>query len=245
MKKLIVAIALLMPGVAHAAFPVIEGTNTYATDTDATSHVIPLPTGVAEDDLLLIWWCSDHSSDEVTAPAGWKTSVYIPENSSAIVGVLLYKVAGASETNPTVTIANAESASAISFRVSGYSRFVPGGVSTPVAVVNSSSNGPSDLDVMAAEDIVWIGLTAWDSAVRSMSTYPANYTTNTVESRGTISNAVGVAAAWRNLNASSEDIGDFVISGADQRISMAIAILPPATGGGGGSASKIYSQVRP
>jgi hypothetical protein len=100
--------------------------------------------------------------------------------------------------------------------------------STPTVNMRPPTLTPS----WGSADTLWMWVGAFDNGTRTLSSYPTNYSANQNFNAGAASSAaVGIATATRELAASSETIGNGVLSAAEQWISYAIAIKP--AGGGG------------
>lgn len=174
-----------------------------------------------------------------SAWGGGFTEFYDQDNGAGTMSVgLAYKYSTGSETGTfTVTQAATVTGHASMFLIS-----IPGASATPpeaggIAWGTTAAADPAALDPAgwAAEDTLWISLigsgmtSATGSWTGTDTTAPTNYS-NRVDSNTTDSSTVGqteLAIAFRQLNASSENIGTGSVDTSNSRnVALAIAVRP-------------------
>jgi hypothetical protein len=123
------------------AVPVIDGTNSYSTSgTTSLTHTVPLPTsGVAQNKLLVVaFGYSGPLTNNEPELSGWTfigTGGVLWNYSTSIGFRVGYKVAGASESDPTFTM----STSAV--HVAAASLVISGVGATPIDASDAFDNG--------------------------------------------------------------------------------------------------------
>lgn len=222
------------------AFPIVENTNSSARGINGTSHIVNLPASIVSGQLLLIFFNVVNTS--ISTPTNWTLLGDIGGSSSIPKLAVFYKIADGSE-GSTVTITtgvNRKSAH-ISFSISGYdgNPFISSGATG----TNTSPNPDSLTPGLGARDYLWIALTGWqqDLGGVNLSAYPSNYSDNQLNIlSGGSGDHPGVGVATRDLNASSEDPGNFTLSAGSPTLSgwnaITVSVSPPASGGGNTSA---------
>lgn len=147
------AIAQVMPAMQQAVAaeasappagsPTIEGFTLFEAATAATSSALTLPSGVAENELLVILFSArstaSHSGVFFTPPAGYTEAIDSQAGSSNYdqAGVF-WKIATSSESNPTVVQATSSKRAAIFLRISNVNTSSP--IATANALVGTASN---------------------------------------------------------------------------------------------------------
>jgi hypothetical protein len=210
------------------AFPVIESVASTGTTSNQTSRSINMPSGIVAGDLLLAVVASDGNT--TFGHTGWdKTSeqTCVSGGNTQARGFILTRTATGSNTL-TLTTAASEMVAAVVYRISGWSAFEVAGLgSTATSTApNPPSLNPAGWDV---EDTLWIAACAHDQGQRTVSGYPANYTLNQTNARGSNTGGCGVGAAGRQNAVASEDPAAFTISTAEEWAAWTIAVRPAAT----------------
>jgi hypothetical protein len=205
------------------AFPVVVQHVLGVTAPASTTHNIDLPATATTGNLLLVVFYPRNFVWQ-PAPAGFQPIVW--ENNTEAVNVYA-KVSDGTETGVTFTTASTLASWAI-LEVSDWSGnlssgfvdnkpldrggllsiFVPGGGT-------STTPNPPNLNPAIYEwadtDTLWIALFLLTQGNRTVSAIPTNYTDLGYAGAGTTS-GVAIGAAYRQLNASSEDPGPWTIS---------------------------------
>lgn len=203
------------------AFPVVQSTNT-SESASGQSHVVTLPAGIVSGDLLLVQWGSGASNPgTVTFPAGWTVFFNITHPDFFQRFVVARRVADGGEgASITVTSQFDSRSTHISYRISG------AGTAEASTGVSGNSNFP-DSDSLTptggADDYLW--LTAFNQRnAASVFLFPTSYT-------GGLSIATSVqdglsGSAQRNLNAVSENPGQFQTTGGLNWLTGTFAVVP-------------------
>lgn len=195
-------------------YPSIDATNTSTTDTRMYPHIVALPSGITDGDLLIITigaWDYQYDDPSITWPEDW-TGLMTEYDSYRAYGVA-YRVADGSEGSTVTITLGADCVSAHqSFRVSAY-RGIPeisyGGVAT------TSTPDPPSLTPSwgALSTTLWIaGFVGGDATSASISSYPTNYTDGQFTKSADVSGYGYASSAERSLAASSEDPGEFTVN---------------------------------
>ena len=120
-------------------------TSSSASDNGAGTVPIPVPSGTAIDDLLVVWIGQD-GSGTITAPDGTWTVGVTQFGPSAVNGACWYKIAESGDTSGTLDF-GAGSAAGIAMRITGFDAADPwdddDGTSPLPATSSSSSNESS------------------------------------------------------------------------------------------------------
>lgn len=193
--------------------PVIASSSTYASSSNASSHTVPIPSGIQAGDLLFAYMTSNAYNRLVT-PTGYAMSLqgaYSGNYGSRV----FTKIATASEgSSLTVTATFGGSPSAVALTViflrinNNRSAMV---ANTDFAVMGntftSTNSGVSAIALTpswGATTNLWLGVAAWDDATHLVSSYPSGYTISNiqVQSTGTSTGISAAIAAVQKLTAS-------------------------------------------
>ena len=207
--------------------PYVVATSVLADTANATTHNVPLPTpagGILANDILLWIGCVDGNT-VVSPPGGWTE---IKDEASGVaceVYVFWKRAAGGETGNVTVTTGSEAGGHQILCIRGGHLTTAPA-ISTGVTSTAANPN-PDSLDPAgwAAEDTLWIAAAGNDANV-AITAGPAGYS-GFLNTRWANTNGAGIATAWKNANATSEDPGAFTMAAEDSR-AFTIAIRPAA-----------------
>jgi hypothetical protein len=216
------------------AFPTIQATNESSTNTAGTSHTINLPTGITAGDLLIVCLDKGSTAATVNALAGW--TELLDENAGNGL-YIAYRLADGTEGSTIGLTTSASTRSAeITFRISGAQDPATQApqIGTTATGTSTTPDPPSVTPTGGAKDYLWIALfgqageEADDDAWAN--TPPTNYTPSPPlqKSCGTVGTNLGglIAAASRQLNASSENPGTFAVDVSNAWRAQTIAIHP-------------------
>ncbi len=214
---------------AGACTPTVAGTKTsLESGASATSRTVDLPAGVAAGDLIIAFIAKDKGST-ANWPSPW---VEIVEASNSIEASLFvaYLIASGGETSVTVTDASGpgDRSHHIAIRIPAASWH---GTTPPeaVAAITGNSNAPNSGSLTpswGAADTLWISTFAVvDFDTNSVTSYPTNYTDNNL-SYGPTGSSAGIAIASRELNAATDDPGQFTLSGGNYWVAATVAVRP-------------------
>lgn len=235
MRYLIVLALLLLPNIAHATFPTVNATSN-GSNAASTSHTVNLPTGVSTPGRICVCYFSIRNTfnNTVTWPAGWTqlSGGTIASNSTGNIETRYRVTDGSEGSSITVSSTDSQESSYICDLLSGQHTSTPieGAAGTVSNTANPDPPSLTPFSLGAGEDILWIAIIGYDAGGSSAdppSSYPTNYTNGT--SQCSICN-VGVARAYRTLNATTEDPSTFTLGGADDSAPVTIAIRPAASG---------------
>jgi hypothetical protein len=212
------------------AFPAIAAT---AVTTDNTApREVPMPAGVAAGNTLLVAYT--YPSGTPSTPSGWTV---IASGLVDFLGVVVAaKIATGSETVYDTGV-GFDGIVGRSWRITGaHASDLP-----EAARAGAQTSGPVDPPSLSpawgAADTLWmaVGIMAEDNDNAAFSAGPSGYSGFTdYQGTGTLS-GLGLAYAYRELNAGSENPGAFSDS-VDFGVWHGITIgIKPAAGGGGGS----------
>jgi len=210
-------------------FPVIESTTTGSASADALSHNVTLPATINSGDLLLILFGADAQPtitwDNTTA--GTWTLLASETAQAGRSAVIYYKIANGTEDSAVLSIglSTSDQAAWIIYRISGVSSGAPIEASTKASGSSTGPDTPSLSPSWGALDTLWFSmLTIANSPTTT--TYPTNYTGGTTVSSTAGSDKTTVASAYRQLNASSEDPGAYLLTAAQGWSGWTVAIKP-------------------
>ena len=159
-------------------FPVVEGLSTDFESTNVTAHSFTYPSGVAEDDLIVLLLSLNSNGGTLTWPTGY--TVLDDQNSGLSIRVgIAYRWADGTETGvDTVAGTLATESASICARISGVDRNINPQISTNVNVGSSGvlSINPPNLAASPAtlKDYLW--LAAFGSDSQEVVTGPSNMT---------------------------------------------------------------------
>ncbi len=201
------------------AFPAIVSTATSYCNTDRTSHAVTLPSGLEAGNLLLILFVTD-GTPGVTAPDGYYSQG--EKNGTATQLLVSFKVIDGTEgSSLTITTTSSEQSAHLAIQLSGAAGIRLGGGATGTT---SQPNPGSFTTPWDEDDTLWIATCGWDYN-RSLSAYPSNYSYG-LWTRANTTGGCGVAAAFREYKATSEDPSYFTLSYGDEWAAITIGVCP-------------------
>jgi hypothetical protein len=214
------------------AFPVVQATNTSATLTAGTSHVVSLPAGIVAGDLLIICLDKGSTSATVNAHADWTELL---DEASANGLYIAYRWAAGGETNPTLVTSAATRSAEATFRISGAENpaIQAPQIGTTSSGASTTPDPPTTTPTGGAKDYLWItfcgsaGEQADDGTF--CTAFPTGYTDNQLEKTcGVAGTNLGglIAAATKQANAASDNPATFTISESLGWRAQTIAIHP-------------------
>lgn len=226
---------------AFAAFPTVAGSCASTDTVSDTSHTIDLDcTGqfgtIASGDLLIACW---HGSAADATPnsalTGWTLLRDVVEGASNGHFVCFYKIATGSEgTSVSGSTDLSERTGNVAYRITSWHGTTPPEASAgrsdasggeAGASPNPDSLNPAGWDV---EDTLWIAVAGADGASVDFTAYPANYSSNQLET-GNSGEGRASGATLEQGSASSEDPGTFTTTnGINRWGAMTIAVRPSA-----------------
>lgn len=235
--SLALAISLFVAAPAWGAFPV-EASSAVANETaGTTTHDMTAPSGISSGELmLLIITFENVSNADPTASGvtGWTQvtgcTVTNPDASTGSATEVWYKFATGGETSTTYT----SSASVKS--VTRWLRFTGAHAVTPPECATATNdfvnpNSPSLTPSWGAADTLWYSIFSKYNGCDATTGYPSSYSLYQF-GPGACTYDVQVAMAGRQLNATSDDPGDFTVDNTGLGVAVTLAIRPSAAAAG-------------
>lgn len=206
------------------AFPTVGATNTYGESSTSTSHAVSLPASISSGDLLVVFTQSQSSA--TGSISGWSVlyqSGYLSEGNAAC----FYKTATGSEgATATVTTSGSVKLSATTYRISAGTWSGTPEASTQTTGVSNAVPNPGSLSPSwGKQDTLWLAVAHFDGNGSTVSSYPTNYT-NGINGVATGAASGCTGSAQRQLNATSEDPGNFVMSISADWAAYTVGIRP-------------------
>lgn len=206
-------------------------------DLAVTSMAVTMPAAVDSGDLLLAF-VEVRTAGTWTPPSGW--TEFVAKLGGSSVGELtgFYKIADGAEDGGTATWTASTGTSAIwqVIRVTGWHGTTPPEAASASGDFTTNPDPPTLTPSWGAADTLWLeiaGNTATAALTTGASTNYSGYQDDTASSGGAQAN---IASASRQLNASSDDPGEFANAGSIRYwAALTVAIQPSAGGGGGGA----------
>ena len=225
---LLVLLLCALANDASATFPTVVASTT-SEESDNSTFTVLLPAGIQAGDLIIAFAAKDKNNTS-TWPVPW---VEIVDASNGIEGSLFvaYLIASGGETSVTVaTTPNPDRSHHIAIRIpaAAWHGTTPPEVAAAVTGNSGAPNSGSLTPSWGAADTLWISTFAFvdlDSA--SVTGYPTNYTDNNL-SHTPLGTAAGITIASRELNAVTDDPGQFTVSAANYWIASTLAVRPPS-----------------
>lgn len=205
------------------------------------SSVTPgLPTGWAQNDLLLLWQCHDSSSDGATPPlpTGYTNILTIVNGNFAGACRLSYKLAGSSESAPSWTAGGTSSRTdtgeLLAYR--GVDQTTPINISNSGSAAAATSWSSVAVTTTAANCIVacWLMWTAFVANPGTITNASLTGITTRVSKFSSSFNLSNAAAEFDGLLASAGSSGSFsgTWSSGSRSYGTVVVGIAPSTGGG-------------
>lgn len=205
-------------------FPAVVTSAQNHTNAASTSITAVLPAGVTAGELIVAIFQTGPNSLTSATATGW--TVLLDNNAASPTAAIIfaYTLAAGGETSVTVTVSASVRYCYSTYRISGW-----GGQNiergTLVANAGSTTPDPPSLTPSwGAQDTLWIAAEASRSAATTAAPTSYTLTENQVTTNGT--QDVGGGAAWRQLNAATENPGTFTIASNNAWIAQTYAIAP-------------------
>jgi hypothetical protein len=217
---------------ASAAFPSVVSYNTRVGTSLSGGVSLNMPGGIEAGDLLLTFCTNDNPSSTFMGISGW-TQVFQTNNGPALKHACFAKIATGGDT-ATLTGA-AQDYTAIVLRITGH------GVTDIANDIKKNSTAynttwqpnPASLNAGSSKQWLWIAsYGADDDDIGNATPYPANYTGVTEVESASSTSSCSSAAAFRQLEAQTEDPGTFNLTSSStaEEWDAAIIAIPPASG---------------
>lgn len=228
------------------AFPTTGSATSTNFTTSVTSMPVNLPATPASGDLLVAFACV-RNAGTWTLPSGWNE--YDSQSSGGVGELTLFaKVSDGTEgVSDTWTAGTGTTATWHAFLIPAASWFgtIPATLadwvakSTNAGGAGSATNPPALTPAWGAADTLWITVAQLSAEAITYSAAPTNYVEFIGTSASSGGSTVSMGSGTRELNAASDDPGNFTSSGnARWWDAMTIAVRPAA---GGAPATRRYS----
>jgi len=196
-----------------ASFPTVLGTAT-STRSTGTDHSVTMPGGIVAGEILLVF-ASFEGTTGITVPGDWT----VQSNTLNAPGIRLLVVSKIAAGSDTLTLTSAASTSSAHAAYRAFSNDNTLRITT--ATGTSTTPNPPSLNNGASQKFLWFAAFAGDSSSATVTSYPANYTTNQLTAhRG----RALLAVATRNNEIGTEDPGVFTIPASDRWACATVSI---------------------
>lgn len=205
------------------AYPVVAAVNGGNNAVNSSTHQVNLPSGIQANDLLIVFFAAD-GSPTITFPNEGTDWIQLFEvaRGTAVKFTACYRIADGTEgTSIIVNTSVNEMSAHTSYRITGYSG--PPEVATATGLTQYP-DPPNLSPSWGALDTLWLAACGYDYN-RTITAYPTNYT-NGRNDRANNTAGAGVGSARRELNAASDNPGQFTMSASDQWVAATLAIKP-------------------
>ena len=209
------------------AFPTVATSNS-GTNAATTTHTLNLPASVAVGDLLIAMFATD-LAPTFTWPSGWTELVADNPNGINCKAGARYRIADGTEgASISITTDASEESAYVTLRITGHA-----GAGTPpqgASVIGNDAdpNPPALTPTGGAKDYLWIESYGLDFDAPAATYWSTSYTGIAAPDQG----AICCAAAYRQLNAASENPGVMHGAFADDWVAMTMAVHPAEILGG-------------
>ncbi len=208
--------------VSSSRTPVVAAENGGRQNSNTTTHIINLPTGISAGNLLLVLFSVDNNP-AVTWPAGW-TTLYNTSNGDRYQ--LRYRIAnGAEGSSITLTTSSSERSAHTSFRITGHDS----AKAPEIAFTSGSGRNPDPPELFPSwggDDTLWFAVAHGQRADRLVTKYPQDYVNGRNDAGGTDNNGTWVASARQGLNDVSENPASFTAQNVVSWVAATLAIKP-------------------
>lgn len=202
----------MLPGKGGSPAPVIAAAGTaYTATASATSHDIPLPSGI-EANNLLVMFTGESAGAAVTPPTGWNAYSFVSATGGALHRIYCFvKTATGSEgSTATITISSSRAINVQTFRITGQKVGMTTAElgATGLGVSSGSTiNPPSVTPSWGALNNLYLVAAIRGIRGLSVSTWPTGYTYDqrTIASSNTNSTNVTLAVCAKQAATSPED----------------------------------------
>ena len=211
-------------------FPYVAGTATSGEGSNTTTHAVTLPSGIIGGDLLIVFFTVD-GNPTVTWPGDWNV-IFQAANGSSNRLEIGYKFASGSDSLSISTGTSSEQSAHIAYRITGHDQYRAPEVSPGVNTLTSSTPDPDNLDLSAigAKNYLWIAVEGNDDGRSTTNGYPTGYGDNQQTRASANSNqGVNIAAASKELNASSDNPQTFSLTDSEDYVACTVAVHPSST----------------
>lgn len=229
------------------AFPSVSAADTQSgTQTsNATAWTVTYPTNLASGDLILLMVGRDGTGATNSATGFTVIQGQNDGDNTACRVIVMAKVSDGTETGTFTFTTTSEQGCWRTNRITGWFG-AGGGLSadgdgiSSIQWANAGTSPSANPEVTsldptnwAAEDTLWIAVSACDGT-STYTGFPTNYTQHDhatagghAQSSGGAGGA-GLGVAYRKLNASSEDPGNFTISASEEWVGVTLGVRPVA-----------------
>ncbi len=208
------------------AAPVVETTATTDFDSNATSHLVTMPSGVVSGNLLIVVWSNDESA--TVTSKDWTEFKTLSPNSESRISAFYKQSDGTEGATEDFVTSTSQQGGSIAYRVSGAanpSTQAPD-VSTGVEANSSSPNPDAVTPSGGSDDYLWIAVSGCDSDAHTGG--PANMS-NFLEAGTSIANNGGHSSCGSSENTTSGtsfNPDTFTMTSSDHWGAFTVAVYP-------------------
>lgn len=205
------------------ANPAIEGTATSSRDNTGTNHTVVLPANRVPGEMLVMVFRAAEAST-VDTPAGW--DLLASRVSTGRTCIFTRVATGTEADTVTVTTGIASRSVHATARISGYSGTAEAGFAA-----SDTTNPPSLTPTWGTLQTLWFALTAMLRSDQTVTAPPSSYTAlaDIANPSSLNNNRAHLALTYRKTTASSQNPGDFTISGTAATPHAATMAIRPIT----------------
>jgi hypothetical protein len=199
-----------------AVTPTINGTNKGVQSSNSNTHLITLPTGIVNGEMLVVVFSTDADPGvSISSGSGW---VELDEQNEGndVAGAIYWKIANGSDALTLATAGGGQQSSHISYRISGASS---------IFVNNANGNGTNSNPTTLTPDLgsreyLWIATRSGDASTVATAA-PTDFSDLQTQAGG--ADGASTNSAVRTFTGSSLNPGSFT-SANEQWVSFTIAI---------------------
>jgi len=225
------AIVFALKEASASTFPTVATESTSEETVNTTAHDVAMPSGTITGNQIVCAFGGD-GAPSAAWPAEW-TELTSPDTcelsgTSSALSVARYNADGTDPSAIIVTTDVAEKSVHHCWRISRHSTSITPQCEILTSASATTHSSPSLTPTGGAKDYLWLTIASvdlGDNANITISGFPASYVSTGSESNAS---TTGVMLGWarRELNAASEDPGNFTLSVAEGAIVATIAIHP-------------------
>lgn len=209
------------------AFPVVETSASGNSGANATAHVVTLPTGIADGDLVIVFFSNDGAQTaSVTTPAtGWNGPVGqdVSTGNNNRLSMFWRWADGTEAATITITVTSTEAAAWTAYRISGADSNYDPEISAGATGTDALPNPDSLTVSWGTAETLWFAFYGWDAGSVN-SSYPTGYSDNRLTDNWSNANGIGIASASKYTINETENPGTGEIASADEWVAYTVGV---------------------
>lgn len=211
------------------AFPVIAGTaTTFTAGTSTTTpYAINLPSSISAGDMLLMFVQYRRGGRAVSGFTEAWTQAWESDDGSTRRAYAFWRIADGSEgaTTSMAVTGGTENVAAAVYRITGAQSVAVG---TTVLAFNAAPDPPSLSPSWGSAKTLWFVFISTIDATKTLSAYPANYSSSQLGGSPAPANALGqrISVGAYSNQTGTEDPGAGTLSASTNNVSQTIAVRP-------------------